>query len=79
MIKEYKIKHISDILEIPEDKFDHFLVDLKTVYEVSKNIREITLTLGDEASNKQFMPCVRWIDDDKHDGQFNITMSEAKK
>jgi len=79
MNKEYTIKHISDILDIPEETFDDFLVDLKTVYEVSKNHREVMLILGDESSNSEFMPQVIWIDDGKHDTEINLRITEAKR
>ena len=75
MSKEYTINHISDILDIPEEKFDHFLIDLKSCYEASKNMREIMLVCGDKQSNEEFLKEIVWIDDDKHDGKIQITVT----
>ena len=80
MEKVYIIEHISDILDIPEDKFEDFLIDFKKCYDISKNLREITLILGDETDNKTFMPRMEWIDDGKHDStvEVNLTAVESK-
>ena len=72
--KQYSIKHIGDILNIPEDKFDHFLIDLKTTYETALAVREVTEMIGDKSPVREFLPEVLWIDDDIHDGPIKIIM-----
>lgn len=78
MSNEYEIKHISDILLIPDDKLDHFLIDLKTSVEMAKNMRGITEVLGDVSSLKEFFPKMIWIDDDKHDSSIRIEITEVE-
>ena len=71
--KEYKL-NAQDLLQIPEDRFDDFLVDLKKWHGAARNTIKFIETIA-KASN-QPMPkrlgTLRWIDDGKHDGKIII-------
>ena len=65
----YTIEHITDIFSIPEDRFDEFLVDFKSYYQMGRPmadlIQEVAKIGGIEA---EVLPIrMTWIDDGKHD------------
>lgn len=76
-LDEYTLD-IGDLLKIPEDRFDDFVIDLKkwhksvkatvdTINEVAKAIGEPPVVLG----------TMRWIDDGKHNGKITIEVKET--
>ena len=74
MSKRYTIEKISDIFQIPEDRFDDFLVDFKSYYNMgqpmAKLIKEVAKT-GGVAVDVLPMHMV-WVDDGKHDAKVII-------
>jgi len=72
--KRYTIEHINDILEIPEEKIDHFLEDLRGWYTHAKAWKDmlgvISEIAGDDAATTETK--FVWIDDDKHDAKVTI-------
>jgi len=71
--KEYQL-NIGDILQIPEDSFDNFLIDLKKWHGAVRRTVDM-LEVVAKASN-QPMPkelvTMKWIDDGKHEGKIII-------
>ena len=69
MSKRYEIEKITDIFQIPEDKFDDFLEDFKTYYSfgihMTKLIDAIAATGG--IKTETVPQKMTWIDDGKHD------------
>jgi len=81
MSKKYDINNISDVLNIPLDRFDDFLVDFKHFYEVAK----ATCDLCDEISSdiglktKTLPQHFVWIDDKKHDANIYLCADNNSK
>ena len=67
--KRYEIRHINDIFSVPEDRFDDFLVDLKSFYTLAKPMCDLVDTTAQTVGlNVSTMPeSFTWIDDGKHD------------
>jgi hypothetical protein len=66
----YEIRHISDIFQIPEERFADFLVDFESFYRMGKPMCELIETIADEAARLQIKSVIEkmaWIDDSKHD------------
>ena len=65
----YDIEKITDVFQIPEDKFEAFLVDFKNYYQIgldmSKLIDEVAKVGG--IDTKTLPQKMTWIDDDRHD------------
>lgn len=72
--KRYTIEKISDVFQIPADKFDAFLVDFKTYYELGAPMAELLKDVADTGGiNVEVVPLhMTWIDDGKHDAEFII-------
>lgn len=69
MSKRYTIEKITDIFEMPEDKFSDFLQDFESYYRMGRPmadlIKEVAKTGGIDVA---VLPMkMVWIDDDKHD------------
>lgn len=75
MSKRYEIEKITDILQVPEESFDKFLVDLSTYYHLGKHMT----TLIDEVAAvggikvKTVPQKFTWIDDGKHNATVSLT------
>ena len=67
--KEYRIETVNDMLKIPADKVDHFLVDLRNYLNTINHLK----TLADEVDTGGGFT---WVDDGKHDHKFNVTFEE---
>lgn len=69
MAKRYVIEKITDILEIPEDRLDDFMVDLKSYYQMARPMADLikeTAKVGNV--DVEVLPIrMTWIDDGKHD------------
>lgn len=75
MSERYEITHISDVLAIPEDKFEEFLVDFRSFYAVSKPMAQLIETIADEVTKVQIKSSIEkmvWIDDGKHDATIKL-------
>jgi hypothetical protein len=68
MVKEYPIEHISDILKIPEPKFEKFLEEFKaclhSAFYMNQAIAETARALGAPVPEMR-MPKIIWKDDDE--------------
>lgn len=78
--KRYTIEKITDIFDIPKNRFDDFLVDFKSYYELGRPmadlIREVAKTGG---VNVDVLPLkMTWIDDGKHDATIILQTKEGK-
>lgn len=67
--KQYEVEKLTDILQIPEDKFEAFLEDLRSYYTMGIHMTKLLETLADIGGvEAQVIPQkMTWIDDDKHD------------
>ena len=74
MSKKYQIEKITDIFQIPKDKFDDFLVDFKAYYETGHNMTELLKATGDVLKTpvEVLKGGMTWIDDDRHDVKISI-------
>lgn len=81
MSKEYTVKQITDIFQIPEDKFEEFLVDFKAYYHYGKSFAGlIDVVAKAKGIETQTIPQhMIWIDDGKHDAKLRIKTSPTKK
>lgn len=81
MSRRYTIEKITDIFAIPEDRFDDFLVDLKSYHQLGSSIPKLI----DEVARvggiqTQTVPTkMTWIDDGKHEAKIVIDTKEAAK
>lgn len=75
----YKIEKITDIFQIPEDKFKDFLTDFETFYTLGKSMVELVDTVA-EVSGLNGVKTVPthmvWIDDGKHDAKVYLKPQE---
>lgn len=71
MVKRYELKNIGDLLNIPEDKFDEFLVDLKKWHKAARAARNMAGAIAEAAGEKLPANAITmvWIDDGKHEGK----------
>lgn len=76
--KEYKLK-IDDLLQIPEDRFDDFLIDLKKWHSAVRNTKKMIETIAKATALPipKEMLSMRWIDDGKHEGRIIISQKSA--
>jgi hypothetical protein len=67
--KRYEIEKLTDILQIPEDKFDAFVEDLRTYHTMGIHMTKLLETVAEIGGIKaEVIPQkMTWIDDDKHD------------
>lgn len=75
--RQYEL-NIADILQIPEDRFDDFLIDLAKWHSACRNftnlINTIAEAVGEEAPGQPAK--MVWIDDGKHDGKIIVNGEE---
>lgn len=73
MSKRYVIEQLNDILNIPEESFDDFVEDLRSWYELQRQvIKTATLIPNSELKPGNGMT---WIDDGKHDITLNLKVT----
>jgi hypothetical protein len=72
--KTYKIEKITDIFEIPRDRFDDFLVDFKAYYEAGFDIAELLTVTGKalKIPAEVVKGGMTWIDDGRNDIKIQI-------
>lgn len=75
--KRYEIDKITDILEIPPESLDDFLIDLKSYHELGQLWKGLADALG-EAGSAQLKRFV-WIDDGKHERKVNVEVIVKEK
>ncbi len=80
-VKKYEIKNLTDILSIPEESIDDFLIDLKSWYQLSRSfpplLEEVGKIINPELQAKVGRPkSMTWIDDGKHDARVHIKTPE---
>jgi len=81
MSKRYKIENIADVFNIPEDRFDDFLVDFASFYHIGGGMADLTEALAEaggikaKAAPSYFV----WIDDGKHEATVYLTPPEEPK
>lgn len=78
MSKEYTIKQITDIFQIPEDKLDEFIVDLRAYYHCGKHLTNLidTVAKAKGLDTKTLPQHMTWIDDGNHDASIRISTND---
>jgi hypothetical protein len=78
--RRYTIEKITDIFEIPEDRFSDFLVDFESYYRMGRPmadlIKEVAKTGGVDAAVVSMK--MVWVDDEKHDVKVHLKTPEVK-
>lgn len=77
MSKKYRIEKLLDILDIPAESIDDFLVDLKAWHETVNAIKAVPNILSIPEGSITTCEFMTWIDDKKHD--VRIHFKEIKK
>ena len=78
--KEYQL-NIGDILQIPEDSFDNFLIDLKKWHGAVRStvgMLEAVAKATNQPMPKELVT-MKWIDDGKHEGKIIIKSAKLKE
>lgn len=73
--KEYEIRKITDLLEIPEDKIEFALKDLLEWYMFTKQMAE---ELSDELSVQVVPAAFVWVDDGI-DGLLEVRLTDSDR
>lgn len=76
--KIYKLRLMSDMFAIPEDRFDDFLIDLKQWHKVAGNFNELTKIVAKAANEplpEDYM-IMKWKDDGIHKGKVTINVGQ---
>lgn len=81
MSKRYKIDKITDIFEIPKDKFDDFLVDFRAYYETGHDMAQLLTITGEVLKTpvEVIKGGMTWIDDERHDISVKISTKGNSK
>ena len=76
--KRYEL-HIADLLAIPVNRFDDFLIDLKKWHKAARSTLEMINTIA-AAAGESDVPAelakMVWVDDGKHEGKVIIKSVE---
>ena len=73
--KRYRVEKLTDLFEIPEDRMDDFLVDLKAWHSLAQSVPKLLDAVGEasgvklKATRPTFMT---WVDDGRHDARVHI-------
>lgn len=76
--KTYSMKLVSDMLKIPEDRFDEFLVQLKKWHSFGRTLTSFVETVHEVVGEKlpeEFMT-IRWIDDGITEGMPTVKFTK---
>lgn len=79
--KRYSIVKLNDILEIPPEKLDNFIVDLRAWYDLQRGIVTAMADLSKKIegiNSIQIQDGMTWIDDDKNDVTMTIHVKAAE-
>jgi hypothetical protein len=81
-VKEFEIIQINDLLKIPTDKFDEFLVGFCEAMKGAKAFYDLTTLCAEMQGLKMpdpVLPRMVWKDDDKKTTTFNIHAIKEEK
>ena len=80
MSKQYKLIMLTDLFEIPADRLDDFIVELKQWVVIAKSTDEMLRTIT-EAIHEPYETNggMIWIDDGKNDKKVTITVKEPPR
>ena len=78
--KTYRIEKLTDILQIPEDRLDYFLEDLKTYHHMGIHMTKLLETVAEVGGIKaEVIPRhMNWIDDDKHEVKVHLITDDNR-
>jgi hypothetical protein len=71
--KKYEL-NIKDLLQIPEDRFEDFIIDLVKWHSATRNFVKLLEELGKAINTPDAIGHTKmiWIDDGKHEGKIII-------
>ena len=75
-MSEYIIKHVSDILNIPEEHRDEFYNDLKTAIDGVDALIALARLLGENKPLNEVFPEIRFTPDGKNEKRIIIQTDE---
>ena len=79
--KTYVLKLITDMYEIPEDRFDDFVIQLKKWHKETKAFKDLLETLNKVTGEP--MPAeygtLKWIDDGIDEGHTKVNIMQTPK
>lgn len=76
--KTYKLKLMTDMFDIPSDRFEEFLIDLRQWHQFGgafANLLNATAEAMAEPLPEEFMT-MHWTDDGKHDGEVKVKFAK---
>lgn len=73
--KRYTIERITDIFEIPEDRFKDFLTDFESYYRIGLPMADLIKVAAEAGGIEvEVLPMkMVWVDDGKHDVTLKIS------
>ena len=77
MSKTYRIEKLTDILNIPDNSIDDFLIDLKSWYETVNAVKAVPDIMSIPEAAIGLSEYMIWVNDKKHD--VHIHFKEVKK
>lgn len=74
--KTYVLKLITDMYEIPENRFDDFIIQLKKWHKETRSLVELIKTLNEVAGEKlpEEFAVMKWIDDGIEEGHTKVNI-----
>lgn len=75
MSKDYKLKYMIDMFQIPPERFDEFIIDLKKWHKFGSAFHDLAKAIEKVVPNEELPPdymTMRWIDDGIHDGDVKV-------
>lgn len=80
MSNEYKINKLIDILKIPEDRVDDFLVELKIWIDMSRSTIELLNVCADTIGEKlpPMETGMNWVDDGLKNVSIKLQATHSK-
>jgi hypothetical protein len=77
---QYEIETLADIEQIPVEKIDAFLIDLKNWLEMRRDAREMDRSFkqlfGSSSSLVSIGDSMTWVDDGKHDAEIHVNVRQ---
>lgn len=74
--KTYTLKLMTDMYEIPEDRFDDFIIQLKKWHKETRSIKDLLETLGKTMGMElpEEYGILKWLDDGIEEGHTKVNI-----
>ena len=79
--KTYVLKHVTDMYEIPEDRFDDFVIQLKKWHKETKSLKDMLEALNKVVGEKlpEEYGTLKWTDDGIEEGHTKVNIMKSPK